>query len=182
MMQMTEENLRNAFAGECQARVRYLIFADAARREGFPNVARLFTAISEAEQVHANHHYRLLSGLNGGFTTVAKGAFGPGETGKNLSLCIMGETYEVDEIYPAFRAVAELQGERAAFTSFDWAYQTEKVHAELYGKAKRAVDAGRDVELGPVQICGVCGYTLEGEAPDRCPVCRASRDMFKTFE
>ncbi len=182
MMQITEDNLRNAFAGECQARVRYLFFASKAKQEGFPNVARLFTAVSDAEQVHATHHYRLLSHLNEGFITVAKGTFGPGNTGKNIGLCIMGETYEIIEMYPVFRAVAELQGEKAAFTSFDWAYQTEKIHAELFKRAKQAVDSGRDVELGPIQICEVCGYTLEGEAPDKCPLCKAGRDMFKTFK
>jgi len=180
--EMTEANLMNAFAGESQARVRYLIFADRAKQEGFPNVARLFTAVSDAEQVHATHHYRQLGHLKAGFTTVAKGAFGPGNTSKNLELSITGETYEITEMYPAFKAVAEFQGEKAALVSFEWAYQTEKVHAELFKRAKQAVDNGRDVELGAVQVCQVCGYTLEGDAPEKCPICMPARDKFKAFK
>jgi rubrerythrin len=181
MNQTTEENMINAIAGECQARVKYQFFAEKAKQEGFTNVARLFTSVSDAEQVHATHHYRLLSHLNGGFTTIAKGTFGPGNTSKNLGLCIMGETYEITEMYPSFKAIAELQNEKAAFTSFDWAYQTEKVHRELFKKAKDAVDGGKDLDLGPVQICQVCGFTIEGDAPDRCPICKASKEKFKTF-
>lgn len=181
MMLTTEENLRNAFAGESQARVRYLAFADIARKENYPNMARLFIAISDAEQVHATHHYKLLNHLSEGYTTIAKGTFGPGKTIKNIGLCIMGETYEITEMYPTFKAVAEFQGEKAAYTSFDWAYQTEKVHAELFKKAKKFIDTGKDVELGPIQICQVCGYTIEGDAPDECPVCKASKEKFTTF-
>lgn len=181
MMQTTEDNLRNAFAGESQARVKYLVFADKARNEGFPNVARLLMAISDAEQVHAAHHFQLLSQLKGGFTTIAKGTFGPGNTSKNLDLCLIGETYEITEMYPSFKTVAESQGEKSAFISFDWAYQTEKVHAELFKKAKDAVDIRKDVNLKAIQICQVCGYTLEGEAPDKCPVCQAAKDKFRAY-
>jgi len=167
MKQTTEENIINAIAGECQARVKYQFFAEKAKQEGFSNVARLFIAVSNAEQIHAIHHYRLLSHLNGGFTTIAKGIFGPGNTSKNLGLCIMGESYEITEMYPSFKAIADLQNEKAAYTSFDWAYKSEKVHRELFKKAKDAVDAGKDVDFGPIQICQVCGFTQEGDPPDR---------------
>jgi rubrerythrin len=167
MHKMTEDNLKAAFAGESQAHMRYLIFADKAEKEGFPNVARLFRAISFAEQAHATNHFRTLGGI--------------GSTAENLGEAIGGETYEVEEMYPAFLAVAEAQGEKSAVRSMTYALQAEKIHAAMYQEAKQSVQGGKDVELRTVYICEVCGYTVEGEAPDRCPVCNAPKDRFRAF-
>jgi len=57
----------------------------------------------------------------------------------------------------------------------------EKIHATLYQKAKQAVDKGKDIDLGTIQISDSCGYTLEGEAPERCPICRVTKDHFRIF-
>ncbi len=163
---MTENNEKAAFAGESQAHMRYRIFAAAAARE-FPNVARLFQAISFAEEVHATNHLRALSGI--------------GDTVQNLESAIAGETWEVDEMYPSYRAVADLQQERGALRAIDWALAAERVHATLYTDAKAAVQAGKDLELGTVHICSNCGYTGIGEAPDRCPLCGVPKDRFQMF-
>jgi len=61
------------------------------------------------------------------------------------------------------------------------AISAEKIHAEMYAQAKEAVDGGEDVQLGPMQICNVCGYTAEGETPEYCPICGAKKDRFQTF-
>jgi len=167
MRKMTEDNLKGAFAGESQAHMRYLIFADKAEEEGFPNVARLFRAIAHAEQVHATNHYKVLGMIR--------------RTADNLQVAIDGETYEVNEMYPAYKAVAELQGEEGAKVSTNAALQAEKVHAGMYQKAKQSVERGEDISLGPVFICDVCGYTVEGSAPDRCPICGASKEKFRKF-
>lgn len=167
MRKMTEENLKSAFAGESQAHTRYLIFARKAEEEGYPNVARLFRAIAYAEQVHATNHYSVLGMIRG--------------SPDNLQVAIDGETYEVDEMYPAYNAVAKLQEEKGAQRTTNWALQTERVHIGMYQKAKQAVEKGKDVELGPIYICDVCGYTVEGEAPSRCPVCGASKEKFRKF-
>ena len=167
MRPMTEENLKAAFAGESQAHMRYLIFADQAEKEGKPNLARLFRAIAYAEQVHATNHYRELGGI--------------GDSPANLQEAINGETYEVEEMYPAYNKVAELQGESGAVRSTHYALEAEKIHADMYNQAKAKADTGKDVEIGKVYICPVCGYTVEGDAPDKCPVCGAPREMFKEF-
>jgi len=167
MRPMTEGNLKAAFAGESQAHMRYLIFADQAEKEGKSNLARLFWAIAYAEQVHATNHYRELGLI--------------GDSPSNLQQCINGENYEAEEMYPAYDAVAKLQGESGATRSIHYALEAEKIHAGMYRKAKKEADAGKDVEIGKVYICPVCGYTVEGEAPDKCPVCGAPRDMFKEF-
>jgi len=167
MRKMTEDNLKAAFAGESQAHMRYLIFAKRAEAEGFLNIARLFRAISHAEQVHATNHFDVLGMIRGSVD--------------NLQMAIDGETYEVNEMYPAFNAVARLQEEKDAMKTTNWALQAEKIHASMYQKAKQAVESKKDIQLGSVYICDVCGYTVEGEAPDRCPVCGASKDKFRKF-
>jgi len=167
MKKMTEENLKNAFAGESQAHMKYLAFADKAEKENFSNVARLFRANSFAEQVHATNHLRTLSGIK--------------KTPENLQEAIEGETFEVEEMYPAYIKVAEEEREKGAETVTKWALEAEKVHAELYQKAKEAVEKGQDIEFNPIHVCQVCGFTAEGEAPDICPVCGALKEKFKRF-
>ena len=164
---MTEDNLKTAFAGESQAHMRYLIFSKRAEAEGFPNVARLFKAISYAEQVHATNHYDALTLIRG--------------SSDNLQVCIDGENYEINEMYPAFHAVAKLQEEKGAMQTFNYALQAEKIHSSMYQKTKQTVDTRKDIQLGPMHICEVCGHTVEGEAPDRCPVCGSSKDKFRKF-
>jgi len=178
--EMTETNLRSAFGGESQAHIRYKIFAERAEKSGWPNVGRLFGAISIAERIHAGNHFRNIL-TKGGAQTVSAAVFGSRNTSEDLRAGIDGETFEINEMYPVYKAVAQFQGEKAAETSFTWALETEKIHANLYKKAKQAVDQGKDVVLGPIQICSICGFTLEGDTPDKCPICGASRDKFKTF-
>lgn len=177
---MTEVNLKSAYAGESQANMRYTIYAKRATKEGYPNVSRLFTAIAYAEQIHASNHYKNIAS-KGGSVTVAMAAFGTRNTSEDLQAGIDGETFEIKEMYPAYKTLAEFQGEKSAETSFAWALEAERIHAGLYQKAKQAVDRGEDVDLGAIQICQVCGYTVEGDAPDRCPICKARKDNFKSF-
>jgi rubrerythrin len=180
MRPITEQNMINAFGGESMAHMRYRLFARQAEVQ-YPNVARLWRAISEAELIHAGDHYRTLKYIDEGRVANSMGAFGPGDPLKNLGLSIGGETFEIEEMYPAFKQIAEMQGEKDALRSFEWSYQTEKKHLELFQKARDAVAGQRDVELGPVQVCSVCGYTLEGEAPDECPVCGAKKEKFTAY-
>jgi rubrerythrin len=161
--------------------MRYLIYADSAKEDGMENVSRLFTAISDAERVHASHHFTTMGDVGGAFLVASMAGFGLGSTSENLDVAIEGETFEINEMYPAYRAVAKDQGEAEAEESFKWAYMSERTHAKLFKKAKEAVDSGKDVELGSVQICQVCGYTLEGEAPEKCPVCQQSKENFEAF-
>lgn len=167
MRKMTENNLLAAFAGESQAHMRYLAFADRARKDGFPNIARLFEAIAFAERTHATNHLRELGQIKG--------------TAENLQEAIDGENFEVLEMYPVYHSAAVLQGEAGAQRSIVGALEAEKIHAAIYGNAKQAVDAGKDMEVGAIHICEVCGHTVTGDAPDRCPVCGAPKARFRAF-
>jgi len=84
-------------------------------------------------------------------------------------------------MYPAYLEVAHMPKEYAAEISFRYAWEAEKTHAEFFQRAKEAADSGSDLELGPVYVCGVCGHTVEGEAPDPCPICKAKRNKFRVF-
>lgn len=182
MKQLTEQNIINAFGSESMAHMRYLHFGLQADKENFPHVARLFRAVSHSEHIHAVDHYQLLKHLEANLTANSMGAFGPEETLKNLRLAILGETFELMEMYPAYMEIAKVQEEMGAFRSFEWAYKTEQIHRNLFEKAKTSVETGKDVKLGAIQVCEVCGYTLEGKAPDTCPVCGAERAKFTPFE
>ncbi len=180
---MTRDALLGAFAGESMAHMRYLIFADVAEREKFPNVARLFRAVAYAEFVHARNHYNNLRDYKEDFKVAAGTPAGPGNTSKNLELGIMGEEYEVNEMYPVYMEIAKFQGFKGAEQSFHYAYEAEKIHAQLYREAKSYVDQGQDWPLkGKVWICPVCGHTYVGdEPPERCPICNVPKDRYVGF-
>lgn len=167
MKAMTKANLEAAFAGESMAAMKYGLFADKAEAEGYPEAGRLFRAISWAERVHAANHLKALGKIN--------------STEENLGEAIGGETYEVDEMYPAFLAVAELQGEKSAKRSFTYALEAEKIHAEMYADARRRIGTGKDIASTTVHVCPVCGHTVIGEAPDACPVCGVKKDKYVAF-
>lgn len=167
MRKMTEENVKAALAGESQAHIKYLAFAEKAAAEKLPNVARAFRANSYAEQIHAVNHLKTLGGI--------------GTTADNLAVAIDGESFEVAEMYPAYITVAEAQGEKAAVTFLNAAMAAEKVHAGIYERAREAVASGKDIGAEAIHVCSVCGFTMEGQAPDKCPVCGAAKDKFVLF-
>ncbi|MDP4114726.1 MAG: rubrerythrin family protein [Bacteroidota bacterium] len=167
MKKMTKANLEAAFAGESQAYMKYSIFAEKAEREGFPETARLFRAIAYAEKVHATNHFRVLGGIN--------------STEENLTAAAGGENYEVEEMYPAFDAVANLQEEKAAAKSIHYAVEAEKIHEGMYNSAKASVSEKKDIPEAKVHVCPVCGHTIIGDAPDECPVCGLKKDKYKEF-
>ena len=160
-MSKTENNLKDAFAGESQANRKYLAFAKKAEEEGYKEAAKLFRAAAEAETVHAHNHLRELKGIK--------------STKENLEEAISGETHEFMEMYPVMIEEAKAEGENGAVRSFHIANEVEKIHAALY---KKVLDAlGKNDETG-YHICKVCGCTVEGEPPDICPVCGAKKIAF----
>ncbi len=160
-MGKTEQNLKEAFAGESQANRKYLAFAKQAEQEGYPQVAKLFRAAAEAETVHAHSHLRVLGGIN--------------STSENLKEAISGETFEFKEMYPAMIEAAKEEGNKAAERSFTYANEVEKIHASLYQKALDNLDNLEDTDY---YVCSVCGYTCEGAPPDECPVCGSKSKAF----
>jgi rubrerythrin len=165
-MSKTEQNLKDAFAGESQANRKYLAFAAAADKEGHPQVAKLFRAAAEAETVHAHNHLRALKGIKS-----AK---------ENLVEAIAGETHEFKTMYPRMLEAAKAEGNKEAERSFHYANEVEKIHAQLYQKLFDNLGATKEVSA--YYVCPVCGYTSEKEAPDSCPVCGTKGKMFKRID
>ena len=164
MADQSMKNLAAAFAGESQANRRYLAWAEKADQEGKPNAARLFRAVAEAETIHAINHLKALGGV--------------GSTLDNLENALQGETDEITGMYPMFMDQAKRDANNDALKSFFWANEAEETHAQLYRKAVEAVKAGGDASLGELWICDVCGYTVEGAPPDKCPTCQMGKDKF----
>lgn len=168
MRQMTESDLLAAFAGESQAHVKYTIFADEAAREGKPKLANLFRAIAKAEFVHARNHLKALGGIK--------------KSAENISAAYGGEDYEIEEMYPAFDAVAKLQNEREAERSIHYAVEAERIHRDLYAKARELAASDKDYDQETVYICPVCGHTHAApDAPAKCPVCGLTKDKYIRF-
>lgn len=158
----TEKNLQASIAGESQANRKYAAFAQKADQEGYPAVAKLFRAASEAEAIHAQAQLKAVGAIK--------------STAENLKAAIEGETYEFTQMYPGFIAKAEEEGAKQARTSFNLANEAEKVHADLYSKALESLDAKPDVQY---YLCTVCGNIAENEPPDKCPICNAPKRAFK---
>lgn len=162
-MSKTSENLAAAFAGESQARSKYMAFAKKADEEGLHQVARLFRAAAHAEFVHTQNHLKAMEGIK--------------STAENLEQAIAGENYEVMNMYPPFIAEAAAEEAKRAKTSFEWAWEVEKCHEALYRGA--LADLGKEEEEFEYYVCPVCGYTHARNAPDKCPVCGAKGERFE---
>lgn len=160
----TMDNLGAAFAGESQANRKYLAFAKKADEDGYPQVAKLFRAAAAAETVHAHAHLRAMDGIK--------------STTENLKVAIEGEGYESNVMYPDFVAEAEKEGSSRALVSFRNALAVEKIHFAMYGEALAAVESGKDLADAAIHVCDICGCTVAGAAPDKCPVCGAAGSRF----
>ena len=160
----TDENLKSAFAGESQANRRYLAFAKKAEEEGFTQASKLFKAAAEAETIHALNHVRISGEVK--------------STMDNLNAAVSGETHEFKKMYPEFISVAKEENNRQAAWSFEVANKVEQIHAGLFQKAIDAMKAKNEMTEIDYYVCSVCGNTVEGSAPDRCPICGAPKDKF----
>jgi rubrerythrin len=167
-MATSNENLQAAFAGESQASRKYLYFAEKADADGQPQIAKLFRAASEAETVHARNHLKAMNGI--------------GSVADNLKAAIGGEHYEFTDMYPGFIDQANKEKNTKATQTFNWANKVEKIHHTLYEQALKDLDAGKKKENKPFYVCENCGNTVEGDAPDVCPVCGKPRSWFKKID
>jgi len=164
----TKDNLGFAFAGESKANRKYLFFAEKAEEEGQKRIARLFRAGADAETVHARNHLKVMQGIK--------------STRENLLAAIDGEKHEFTEMYPSYIKQAEAEGEKKATESFYLANKVEQIHHSLYQDAIKRLDTGEVMELKPFYVCQYCGNTIEGKAPDKCPICGAPKRIFKLVD
>lgn len=164
-MLKTTKNLLKAFAGESQANRKYLAYAMKAEEEGHKQIAKLFRAAAEAETIHALNHLRELKETK--------------STKQNLESAINGESYEFKKMYPKMIKEAKEEKQNSALRSFNYANEVEKIHAELFKNALENFGKNPDVDY---YVCQICGNTVENEPPDKCPICGASKNMFKKID
>lgn len=159
MPKATRKNLEEAFVAEAKACFRLKAFAERADEEGYPAVARLFRAVSEAEGIHAASHFALLDRV--------------GETQENLQVSFEKETFVNEVAYPQMLKEAWAEEETEAVWLLTRARNVEERHARLY----RTALSRMTVDTPPVYyLCGRCGWISEEVAPDSCPNCNGPRE------
>lgn len=167
----SEKNLREAFAGESQARNKYTYFASAAKKEGYEQIAALFLETAENEKEHAKIWFKKLSGL--------------GNTMDNLKAAASGENGEWTDMYPRMAAEAREEGFEDLALLFEGVARIEKGHEERYKQLLENIEEGKVFKRdGKVYWkCRNCGHIHEGtEAPEVCPVCAHPKAYFEVLE
>lgn len=179
----TEQNLLKAFAGESQARNRYTYFASAARKEGFEQIANIFTETAENEKEHAKVFFKYLEGGDAEITaSYPAGAIK--NTKANLEEAAAGENMEWTTLYADFAKTAKDEGFSEVARSFEQIAKVEKFHESRYRKLINNIANGEVFKKkAPTKWhCINCGYVFEGEeAPKECPACKHPRDYYEVL-
>ena len=165
----TEQNLREAFAGESQARNKYTFFASKARKDGYVQIAQIFEETAANEKEHAKLWFKYLEG---------------GEikdTASNLLSAAEGENFEWTDMYDRMAQEAREEGFAEIAAKFAMVGAIEKTHEESYRKLLSNVEEGlvfsREEDM--IWECGNCGHIVIGKkAPAICPVCAHPQSYF----
>lgn len=166
--EMTRKFLQDAFAGESMAHMKYLTFAEDARKKGKEKLAKMWEAVAYAEFVHARNHFIALGNL--------------GEVKDNLKSSYEGENFEIEEMYPVYGNAADFQKENEAIRTVNYAIEAEKTHRVMYEESIKEIENKEDISSDSYYVCPICGYTSKDGAPDKCPVCGAPKEKFVEFK
>ncbi len=166
----TEKNLQTAFAGESQAHTKYLYFASKAKKEGYVQIANIFTETALNEKEHAKIWFKMLEGGDIAGTM------------DNLEAAAAGENYEWTDMYDGFAKTAKEEGFPRIAKLFEMVGAIEKEHEARYLKllsnVKEGIVFSRDGDT--VWQCSNCGHIVVGKkAPEMCPVCAHSKAYFQ---
>ena len=166
----TEKNLLTAFAGESMARNKYTYFASRAKKDGYEQIAGVFTETADNEKEHAKLWFKLLEG----------GAVK--DTVSNLTAAANGENEEWTDMYKRFAEEAKEEGFLDIAKLFDGVAKIEKAHEERYRKLLKNIEDGTVFKknVKTVWICRNCGHIEDSvEAPEKCPVCNHPQAYFE---
>ena len=177
----TEQLLINAFAGESQARSRYIFYAKTAKKEGYEQIAEIFQMTADNELEHAKLFLKHIENNPNGHVD----SFYPfllGNTEENLDAAIKGEEEEYQVLYFNAEKVALDEGFDAVASTFRNVRNAEEHHAKRFYKLlenvrnKTVFKKDKEVEW----FCRKCGYIHLGkEAPDYCPNCYHKKEYFQ---
>ncbi len=167
----TEQNLKDAFTGESEARNKYTYFASVARKEGYEQIADLFLITAENEREHAKMWFKELGGL--------------GDTAENLLSAAQGENYEWTDMYASFAKTAEEEGFHELAAKFRLVAEVEKHHEERYRALLHNVKTNTVFQKSEIKVweCRNCGHIAVGpKAPEICPTCSHPQSYFQLQE
>jgi len=182
----TEKNLLKSFAGESQARNRYTYFASIAKKEGYEQIAAIFTETADNEKEHAEiffKHLRTSEGMPVEITA-SYPAGKIGITAENLLASANGEKEEWSELYPEFEKIALKEGFKEIAESFKEIAEVEEQHEKRYRKLLKNVKEGKVFKKEKIVKwkCRNCGYVHEGKgAPDLCPACKHAKAYYEVL-
>jgi len=180
----TEKNLLTSFAGESQARNRYTFFSSAAQKEGFEQIAGVFTETAEQEKEHAKRFFKYLEG--GSLEITASFPAGIiGTTKENLAAAAAGENEEWSEMYPKFAEIADEEGFKEIAVTFRMIAKVEAEHEARYRKLLANVEANKVFEKDEEILwqCRNCGFVFKGKkAPAKCPACQHPQAYFEPMK
>ena len=164
----TEQNLRDAFAGETQARSKYDYFASVAKKEGYEQIAAIFQATANNEKEHAKLWFKALQGI--------------GTTTENLAAAAAGENFEWTDMYDRFAKEAEEEGFHQLAEQFRGVAAIERSHEERYRALLSNIEMQKVFEKSEETMweCRNCGHLVMGKkAPEVCPVCNHPQSYFE---
>lgn len=164
----TEKNLREAFAGESQARNKYTYFASVARKEGYEQIAAIFEETANNEKEHAKMWFKALGEL--------------GTTAENLKAAAAGENFEWTDMYERFAKEAEEEGFKKLAFQFREVGKIERAHEERYLALLKNVEMQKVFEKSEEVMweCRNCGHLVIGKNPPLvCPVCAHPQSYFE---
>ena len=183
----TAKNLQDAFAGESQARMRYVYAAKTAKKEGYEQISNIFLETAENEKEHAKVFFKALlkHGMEGSMINIMASypvAWSPENTLKNLEYAANGEKEEWTELYPLFADIAEEEGYKDIANSWRLVAKVEKEHEKRFRKLYDNIKNMRVFKKDEVVFwkCLNCGYIHQGvEAPNTCPCCLHPQSYFE---
>ena len=164
----TEKNLQAAFAGESQARNKYTYFSSVAKKEGYEQIAAIFSKTADNEKEHAKMWFKELNGI--------------GDTRANLAAAAEGENFEWTDMYEDFAVTAENEGFPELAKKFRMVGEIEKHHEDRYRELLNNVETAKVFEKSEVKVweCRNCGHIVVGtKAPEVCPVCNHPQSYFE---
>ncbi|MGN0904332.1 MAG: rubrerythrin [Alphaproteobacteria bacterium] len=177
----TEKNLLISFAGESQARMRYTYFASVAKKEGYEQIAAIFTETADQEKEHAKRMFKFLEGGDVEITA----AYPAGmirNTLENLDEAAKGEEHEYGDMYPSFAKVAEEEGFPEIAQMYRAVSVAEVFHGNRFRTLQENIKMDRVFSRQTAQKwrCRNCGYVHEGlSAPEKCPACLHPQAYFE---
>lgn len=160
-----EDDLKTAFVNESQAAMKYLSFSKRAAHEGLKNIAKLFRAAAEAEVIHAHNHLRAMGLIK--------------TSPDNIKVLLNEKGYTFEQMYQPMIEHAKAGGDSWSVKSFCYAYEAGKVTARLFENVIKNITEEKEVDFF---LCKVCGFIVENDIPEKCPICGSQKKVFKKID